>query len=82
MSGGTKKSPYIIVEEFAYFTEVLPHAGPTVRTILLHLSKQMNIFHATSTTKRYIFSKHNCSRFWLDNLHPVLQSRECRSPVE
>jgi len=54
-SGGTKnkkKSPYIIVKEFAYFTEVFPHAGTTVRTILLHLSIEMNIFYATITTKR------------------------------
>lgn len=27
----------IIVEKIAYFTEVFPHAGPTVRTILLHI---------------------------------------------
>jgi len=48
----TKKSPYIIVKEFAYFTEVFPHAGTTVRTILLHLSIEMNIFYATIATKR------------------------------
>jgi len=55
------KYAYIIVKEFAYFTEVFPHAGPTVGAVLLHLSMEMNRFHAFSTIKDELLPKHYCS---------------------
>lgn len=53
---------YIIIEELAYFTEVLAHAGPTAGAVLLHLPMGMSSFHAVSrAAAEVVQAKDACS---------------------